>query len=113
MKAIKTAAVYGGAGGMYLDQETCFKTTSVELSESGHIFIFGINFDEPVFMHAITHVADMYEGYSWSHVNKNEWFQNYNIYIGNSSDYTKNTKCAGGPFLRTDDPDSYVLDEYA
>ena len=26
-------------------------------------------------------------------------FQNFEIYIGDSTDYQQNTKCAGGPFL--------------
>ena len=34
-------------------------------------------------------------------------FQNYEIYIGNDSDYTKNSKCPGGPFMRTDDNANY------
>lgn len=34
-------------------------------------------------------------------------FQNFEIYIGNDSDYTKNNKCAGGPFMRTDDSTNY------
>ena len=34
-------------------------------------------------------------------------FQNYEIYIGDDSAYTRNNKCAGGPFMRTDDSASY------
>ena len=30
-------------------------------------------------------------------------FQNYEIYIGNDSDYRQNNRCAGGPFMKTDD----------
>ena len=64
-------------------------------------------------MHAVTHVADMYEERSFDHSDKSQLFQNYNIFIGNESDYTKNQKCAGGPFLQIDEPDSYVSDAYA
>ena len=65
-------------------------------------------------MHAVTHAADHFSGWkSWEHTNEWEYFQNYEIYIGNDPDFNKNAKCAGGPFLRTDDPNSYVLDEYA
>ena len=34
----------------------------------------------------------------------NEYFQNYEIYVGDNPDYTQNSKCEGGPFMRTDDP---------
>ena len=64
-------------------------------------------------MHAVTHVADMYEERSFDHNDKSQLFQNYNIFIGNESDYTKNQKCAGGPFLQIDEPDNYVSDAYA
>ena len=40
-------------------------------------------------------------------MNKNEWFQNFRVYIGDDPDYTKNQECPGGPFMRTDDPKSY------
>ena len=87
-KAIKTAKVYSGADATYLDQDSCFKTTSAELSTLGHKFIYGINFNESVFMHAIVHVAEMYSLWPWTHTNLNELFQNYNLYIGNNPDYS-------------------------
>ena len=34
-------------------------------------------------------------------------FQNYEIYIGNHSDYRENNNCAGGPFMKTDDAANY------
>ena len=64
-------------------------------------------------MHAVTHVADMYEDRSFDHNDKSQLFQNYNIFIGNESDYTKNQKCAGGPFLQIDEPNNYVFDAFA
>ena len=64
-------------------------------------------------MHAITHVADMYDGMSFNHSDVSQLFQNYNIFIGNETDYTKNQKCAGGPFLQIDEPDSYISDAFA
>ena len=39
-------------------------------------------------------------------------FQNYEIYIGNDSDYTNNNKCAGGPFMRTNDSSNYHTYSY-
>ena len=56
--------------------------------KTGHLFILGFDFKEAVFMHAITHVADLYGGNSWEHTLDKDLFQNYNIYIGNSLDYT-------------------------
>ena len=65
-------------------------------------------------MHAVTHAADQFNGYSsLDHVNLEEFFQNYEIYIGNDSDYNNNAKCAGGPFLRIDEPNSFVYDDFA
>lgn len=34
--------------------------------------------------------------------------QNFEIYIGNSEDYSENKKCPGGPHMRVDDPSSYT-----
>ena len=64
-------------------------------------------------MHAITHVADMHEGRSFDHSDMSQLFQNFNIFIGNESDYNKNQKCAGGPFLQINEQSSYVFDAYA
>ena len=77
--------------------------------------ILGLDFRESVFMHAILLVHDLPNGdESWT---KNSllwrYFQNYEIHIGDSPDYETNTKCAGGPFLNAEDPQSFVHDEYA
>ena len=61
------------------------------MSANGHILVLGFDFKKPVFMHAITHVADlMNDNYAYEHTDVTELFQNYNIYIGNSADYTEN-----------------------
>ena len=53
-------------------------------------------------------MQDLYGGALPSeHTNLNERVQNYNVHIGDDPDYTKNPQCAGGPFMRTDDPNSY------
>ena len=39
-------------------------------------------------------------------------FQNYEIYVGNHADYTKNKKCAGGPFMKIDDSANYHTYSY-
>ena len=64
-------------------------------------------------MRAITHAADFYEYNSPSHSKVEELYQNYEIYIGFSADYSRNTKCSGGPFLDVDDYSSYVFDAFA
>ena len=75
------------------------------------MLILGFDFKASVFMHAITHVADLMT--KWKSFKDNDvekLYQNYNIYIGDSVDYTDNTKCEGGPFLNVDDIDSYHFD---
>ena len=42
-----------------------------------------------------------------SHSNTNEYFQNYEIHVGDDSDYNNNPKCAGGPFMNVDDVNNY------
>ena len=34
-------------------------SVNAELSASGYVLILGLKFEEPVFMHAITHVQDL------------------------------------------------------
>ena len=75
--------------------------------------ITGIDFKEPLFMHAVTHVQDVRNGESYDYTNVYGLYQNYDIHIGNDPDYTKNQKCAGGPHLQFDDPGSYVYDALA
>lgn len=58
-------------------------------------------------------IQDLYNGLApHEHTNQNEYFQNYWIYIGDDSDYTKNKKCPGGPFMRVDDDSNYVTVTY-
>ena len=87
--------------------------SKVELSASGFKLVLGFKFNDPVFMHAITIVADMFNGISYAHSNTNELLQNYDIYIGENENYSQNTRCAGGPFLKINDPNSYVFDDFA
>ena len=68
----------------------------------------------PVTQHAILLIEDMQEGASWQALeNTNDLLQNYEIYIGNEADYKLNQKCEGGPFMRTDDIQSYSYDGFA
>jgi len=58
-------------------------------------------------------VEDMKNGPSWSSLSLNELLQNYEIFIGDNIDYKLNQKCKGGPFMKTDDQNSYSYDGYA
>ena len=54
-------------------------------------------------------MADVYgEDQPNEHTNKNEWVQNYQLYIGDDPVYSNNPKCPGGPFMRTDDSSNYT-----
>ena len=56
--------------------------------------IVGIDFQESLFMHAILHVQDLLSGWNpRSHkINKlHRFIQNYEIYIGDNSDYSQNS----------------------
>ena len=59
--------------------------------------VFTVNLKDKYFVHAILLVQS--EGQS-------ESFGNYNVYIGDNSDYLKNSKCSGGPFLDPSDSNS-------
>lgn len=63
----------------------------------------GINLGVSKFQHAIVIVEDLrYSASTYS----NYFLQNYNIYVGENSDYSLNTPCEGGPFMQIDDPTS-------
>ena len=66
-------------------------------------------------MHAILHAQDMLNGFTDLKTTADlpKFLQNYELHIGNDPNYLLNPKCAGGSFLRTDDPASYVFDFYA
>ena len=61
MSAMEEAAVYDPnyRGKVLPNSKSCFVTTESELSSCGHQFVLGFKFNESVFMHAITHVADV------------------------------------------------------
>ena len=54
-------------------------------------------------MHAILLLQDFLSGAVNSATPNEELFQNYEIFIGDNADFTKNTRCAGGPFMHIDD----------
>ena len=57
-----TAAEWDGSAtnpdATYLSDDTCYKVTQDELVSTGYQLVLGFQFDEAVFIHAVTHVAD-------------------------------------------------------
>ena len=93
-----------------LSQNSCYKVTYTELNTNGGTLIIGFEFSESVFMHAVTHAQDHRGGHSSNigTAHLKHLLQNYEIYIGDSPDYSQNTKVPGGPFLHPDHQDTYV-----
>ena len=87
--------------------KSCFKFTETEISSDGHFFKFGFDLGDIYFQHAILIIESVYLRHPNDTINDKNKFQNYEIYIGNNSDYTQNSKCAGGPFMLTDDAANY------
>ena len=85
--------------------KSCYIVTELEISSAGHLLIFGIDLGNIYFQHAILIIESIKNlNIEVAHTEK---FQNYNIYIGNDSDYTQNSKCAEGPFMQTEDHANY------
>ena len=64
--------------------------------------------------HAILLLEDHYGGGpTTSSYNDDNLFNNYEIYIGDDSDWNNNVKCPGGPFMQLTDNDSYSVDPYS
>ena len=77
----------------------------------GHQFVLTIQLAKSYMQHAILLTEDNQSGETIaSNYNWYALFQNYEIYIGDSSDWSQNTKCPGGPFMRYDDPNSFSVD---
>lgn len=61
-------------------------------------------------VHALLAMQDTFEYYT--HVNQNEYLQNFEYYIGDSQDWKSNARCPGGPFMKTDPgSDGWYWDE--
>lgn len=88
-----------------------FKVTEAEISSEGHLLKFGTDLGDIYFQHAILVISNNFVGWPNS-PNEKHKFQNFEIYIGNNEDYSKNNKCAGGPFMRTDDSSNYQTWSY-
>ena len=99
----------------FLDQDTCFRSSIQQIRDNSYKFTLGLKFEEPQFIHAVLILQDNYSYAQDALINidQTELLQNYSIYIGNDSDYTKNQLCEGSPFLNYDDPSSYVFSDRA
>ena len=76
------------------------------------MMVITLDFGKTVFQHCILVVQDIYSG-RWfndypNSTQTNYWVQNYDVHIGDDPNYLNNPKCAGSPFMRTDDPNSYT-----
>ena len=108
LKALETWA------GKRSEFESCFKTTDVQLGPIGHKMVITIDLGKILFVHCLLVVQDLFDGlFPNAHINTNEFLQNLEFYIGNDTDYTKNAKCPGGPFMVVGDYEkSYTFGAY-
>ena len=86
----------------------------MELGPLGDRLEVTVNLGRPFMMHCFLMVQDLFDNsFPADHPeSSNEWVQNVEVYIGNSPDYILNKRCPGGPFMRTDDPNSYSNGQY-
>ena len=80
------------------------------------MMVIELNFGKSVFQHCVLLVQDIYSGNSLNDspnsTETNKWVQNFDVHIGDDPNYLNNPKCAGSPFMRTDDPNSYTSGTY-
>ena len=100
--------------GQRSEHESCYKTTDVQLKPDGHKMVIKIDLGKILFVHCLLVLQDLFKGlYPSTHSKTNEFLQNLEFYIGNDTDYTKNAKCPGGPFMVVGDYEkSYTFGAY-
>ena len=91
---------------------SCYKTTDAQLAALDHKLKIEFDLGDSFFQHCVVLIQDLYGGQPHEHSNLNEYFQNYEIYIGDDATYTNNPKCAGGPFMKTSDDSNYSTVSY-
>ena len=92
-------------------QETCYKTNNSKAAPYGHIVTIRFDLGRSFFQHAILIVEDLRDTYGYPGEDAsqtNNFFQNFEVFIGEDLDYIKNVKCAGGPHKVVGDPASYT-----
>ena len=55
------------------DEQECYLVYGYDQLQSGNTLVLGIDFAEPVFMHAITHIAPQYYN-DWHKTDTTAWF---------------------------------------
>ena len=75
-----------------LSQNSCYATDYEEIKRRGGKITIGLDFAQPVFMHAILHAQDLsVMNNKWEQKSSNtdvkNYFQTYEIYIGDNPDY--------------------------
>ena len=74
---------------------SCFKTGAAQLSVEGNKLVINVDLKKSYFQHAVLVVQDLFNGWQVTEMNDpNKFFQNYEIYIGDSPNYADNPKCA-------------------
>lgn len=74
-----------------------------------------IDLKKSFFIHCFLVVQDHY-GFNFPQDiidTADDWLHDYDVHIGDSSDYTENPKCTGSPFMKFTDPDSFTDGEYS
>lgn len=91
-------------GTNYYDFYSCYRVSSATLAATNHILELKFDLGDSYFQHAILIVGDAgRETPEGSEKAKDYLVRNFEIYVGDDPSYTKNTKCAGGPFLTDSD----------
>ena len=87
-------------------------TSDSEVGPEGDQFELAFDLGKPMMVNAILIAQDQFNGFSHRHTDKNQYFQNFNLFIGDSIDWNKNQRCPGGPFMKTDaGSDGWYWDE--
>ena len=84
------------------------------LSALSHKLKIEFDLGDSFFQHCVVLVQDLFNGRApHEHTNKNEYFQNYDIHIGDDPNHLNNPKCnKSGTFMRKDDNSNYVTVTY-
>jgi len=97
------------ASGIRAAYQSCYKTSNIELAAEGHILKVVINLGEPLFIHSVLVVQDLFTGWQANAItDETKFLQNFEIHIGPNAEPTLNWKCPGGPFMVTSDTSNRV-----
>ena len=84
-----------------------------DMETVGHQFVLTIQLDRSFMQHAILLLEEHYDDDPQKNsYDDRDLFNNYEIYIGDDTNWTNNVKCEGGPFMHLEDTNSYSDDPY-